>query len=942
MELVDVHTANPLRALNVLGQSIWLDSISRRLLAGGELSQLVANDGLRGVTSNPAIFEHAIRGSADYAATLESLESAGDRDAQALYEPLAIQDVRDATDILRPVYDATGKRDGYVSLEVSPYLAHKTEETIVEARRLWAAVDRPNLMIKVPATSSGIPAIRQLIGEGINVNVTLLFSIESYEAVSDAYLSGLESYARTGAGRDRVGSIASVASFFVSRIDTVIDDLLRRRLEDPAIDRYQRRVLDALRGTVAVANAKLAYLSYQRMLASPRWKSLADKGAQTQRLLWASTGTKDPSYSDVKYVSELIGPDTVNTVPPATLAAFRDHGAAHPTLTENVDEARHIMETLENIGISLKDVTDRLLVDAVRLFADAFDRLLAAVEQKRVAMLGTALNRQSVSLPEPLTSELTKTLDEWRAAGNVRKLWAGDPSLWTNADEDKWLGWLNVTRDQLAQVEQLLGLAQEMKTEGFTNAVLLGMGGSSLCPAVMQATFGAIPGFPRLHVLDSTDPAQVLSCEEHIDLLNTIFIVSSKSGSTLEPNILKEYFFERVRGAGLGDAAGSRFIAITDPGSSLEQVARRDRFRHIFHGASNIGGRYSALSAFGTVPAAVMGLDVKQLLTSAGLMVRSCGPSVPPDQSPGVVLGTALGLSAKQGRDKLTFVMAPELSHLGAWLEQLVAESTGKQGKGIIPVDGEDLGDPTVYGSDRVFVHVDLAGRSDAAIAARLEALESAGHPVVRIVVSDQMSLGQEFFRWEIATAVAGAIIGINPFDQPDVEASKVATRQLTNEYEKTGQLPADSAAPPSVDDLRGVLDSLRPGDYFAVLAYIEMKNEYRDVLQRIRHLVRDRMHVATCVGFGPRFLHSTGQAYKGGPNTGVFVQVTCDDAVELPVPGRRYSFSVVKAAQARGDFAVLLERHRRAIHAHLGVDVREGLESLCETIAEALNGTRA
>ena len=937
MELVDVQTTNPLRALNVLGQSIWLDSISRRLLAGGELSQLVANDGLRGVTSNPAIFEHAIRGSADYAATLESLESAGDRDAQALYEPLAIQDVRDATDVLRPVYDATGKRDGYVSLEVSPYLAHKTEETIVEARRLWAAVDRPNVMIKVPATASGIPAIRQLIGEGINVNVTLLFSIESYEAVSDAYLSGLESCLRTDAGRDGVGSIASVASFFVSRIDTVIDDLLRRRLENPAIDRYQRQVLEALRGTVAVANAKLAYQSYQRMIGSPRWKALADKGAQTQRLLWASTGTKEPSYSDVKYVSELIGPDTVNTVPPATLAAFRDHGAAHPTLTENVDEARHIMTTLENIGISLEDVTGRLLVDGVRLFADAFDRLLAAVEQKRVAMLGDALNRQTVSLPAPLTSEFTKTLDEWRAAGNVRRLWSGDRSLWTGADEDKWLGWLNVTRDQLAHVDRLAALAEEVKREGFTDAVLLGMGGSSLCPAVMQATFGVVAGFPRLHVLDSTDPAQVRSCEERIDLLKTIFIVSSKSGSTLEPNILKEYFFERVRGAGLGDAAGSRFIAVTDPGSSLEQVATRDRFRHIFHGEPTIGGRYSALSAFGTVPSAVMGLDVQQLLTSTELMVRSCAPSVPPDQNPGVVLGTVLGQSAKQGRDKLTFVMAPELSHLGAWLEQLVAESTGKLGKGIVPVDGENLGDPSLYGSDRVFVYVDLAGRSDAIIAGKLESLERAGHPVVRIAVSDRMSLGQEFYRWEIATAVAGAIIGINPFDQPDVEASKVATRQLTNEYEKTGQLPAESATLPSSGDLKAHLDSLRPGDYFTVLAYIEMKDEYRDVLQRIRHLVRDRKHVATCVGFGPRFLHSTGQAYKGGPNTGVFVQVTCDDAVDLPVPGRRYTFGVVKAAQARGDYAVLVERHRRAMRAHLGADVRAGLESLYERMSEAL-----
>ena len=936
MDLVDVQATNPLRALNTLGQSIWLDSISRHLLDSGELTQLIANDGLRGVTSNPAIFEHAIRGSADYAATLEALESGGDQDAKALYEQVAIQDVRDATDAMRPVYEATAKRDGYVSLEVSPYLAHRTEDTVLEARRLWAAVDRPNLMIKVPATANGIPAIRQLISEGINVNVTLLFSIDSYEAVADAYLSGLELFLRTGAERDRIASVASVASFFVSRIDTLVDDQLRRRLENPAIDRYQRRVLEALRGTVAVANAKLAYQSYERMVSSQRWKYLADRGAQTQRLLWASTGTKDPAYSDVKYVAELIGPETVNTVPPATLAAFRDHGVAHSTLTANVDEARHIMETLENIGVSLSDATDRLLVDGVRLFADAFDRLLAAVEQKRVSMLGAALNRQSVSLPEPLASELKTSLDEWRGAGNVRRLWAGDSSLWSGADESKWLGWLKVTRDQLAQVEPLAALAREITAEGFAHAILLGMGGSSLCPAVMEATFGAVPGSPRLHVLDSTDPAQIRSCEEQVDLQNTIFIVSSKSGSTLEPNILKEYFFERVRITGLGDDAGSRFIAITDPGSSLEQVATRDRFRRIFHGEPTIGGRYSALSAFGTVPSAVMGLDVKQLLTSAELMVRSCGPSVPPDQNPGVVLGTALGVSAKHGRDKLTFVMSPELAHLGAWIEQLVAESTGKQGKGIIPVDGEALADPSLYGADRVFVYVALEGRSDETTDARLQALERAGHPVIRIVVSDRMALGQEFFRWEMATAVAGAIIGINPFDQPDVEASKVATRRLTTEYEQTGQLPTGATAAPGVDQLRAHLDSLGPGDYFALLAYVDMNDEHREVLQRIRQVVRERTHVATCLGFGPRFLHSTGQAYKGGPNTGVFLEVTCDDAEDLPVPGRRYTFGVVKAAQALGDLAVLRERGRRALHVHLGADVGKGLAELCALIEVA------
>lgn len=379
MDTLDVETLNPLRALNTHGQSIWLDSISRRLIGSGDLTRLITADGLRGVTSNPAIFEQAIRGSADYAAALEAIGSTGDQDAKALYERLAIADVRDAADVLGSVYDATAKRDGYVSLEVSPHLAYRKDETVQEAKRLWKAVDRPNLMIKVPATASGIAAIRELIGEGINVNVTLLFAIDAYEAVADAYMSGLERYMSSAAGRDRLGSVASVASFFVSRIDTVVDAQLRQRLAAPDLDRYQRRVLEALLGTVAVANAKLAYESYQRMIATPRWARLAARGAQTQRLLWASTGTKDPAYSDVKYVAELIGPDTVNTVPPATLSAFRDHGAADATLSAKVDDSHHIMETLDNVGIKLDDVTDKLLDDGLRLFTEAFDRLLESV-----------------------------------------------------------------------------------------------------------------------------------------------------------------------------------------------------------------------------------------------------------------------------------------------------------------------------------------------------------------------------------------------------------------------------------------------------------------------------------------------------------------------------------------------------------------------------------
>jgi transaldolase/glucose-6-phosphate isomerase len=454
---------------------------------------------------------------------------------------------------------------------------------------------------------------------------------------------------------------------------------------------------------------------------------------------------------------------------------------------------------------------------------------------------------------------------------------------------------------------------------------------------------------------------QVKAFEEEVDLAKTLFIVSSKSGTTLEPNIFKQYFFERAKQT-VGDKAANHFIAITDPGSKLQQVAEHDGFRHIFHGLPSIGGRYSALSNFGMVPGALMGLDAIKFLELTAEMVEACASCVPVEENPGVVLGIILGMAAKSGRDKVTIITSPGVSDLGAWLEQLIAESTGKQGKGIIPVDREKLGPPSVYGNDRVFAYVRLENGADPAQDSAVSALELAGHPVVRISLAQTYDLGQEFFRWEIATAVAGSIIGINAFNQPDVEASKVATRSLTSEYEKTGSLPpekpifsegdiqlftdarnADELSRAVGSDksltgyLRAHLNRIKPGDYFALLAYIQMNEEHESTLQQMRHALRDSKHVATCLGFGPRFLHSTGQAYKGGPNTGVFLQVTCEDAVDVPVPGQKYTFGVVKAAQARGDFQVLAERGRRALRVHLGKDLNSGLSKLNKAVSEAL-----
>lgn len=954
--IISERPTNPLKALLDYGQSVWLDFIRRSLITSGELERLVEEDGLRGVTSNPSIFEKAIVGSTDYQDLLGAPRSRS-LDAKALYEQIAVRDVQEAADILRPIYDQSTARDGYVSLEVSPLLANNTEGTLEEARRLWKAVGRPNLMVKVPATPEGIPAIRQLISEGINVNVTLLFAQSAYEQVAEAYVSGLEQ--RAASGQD-ISRIASVASFFISRIDTAIDALLTAKMK-AATDAGERERLARLLGKAAIANAKLTYQRSRELYGGARWRQLAAKGAQVQRLLWASTSTKNPNYRDVMYVEELIGSDTVNTIPPATFSAFRDHGRLRNSLTEDVAAARTTMEGLAEAGISMKAGTDTLLQEGVQLFATAFNQLLEATGKRIASEDSVKINRQTYKLPGDVASAVTASLEDWRKKEKVRKLWRGDASLWTGVDESNWLGWMGIPDDQLAHVQHLKSIAEEVKSAGFKHALLLGMGGSSLCPEVMRLTFGTIPGSPELHVLDSTDPAQVQAIESKIDLRSTIFIVSSKSGGTLEPNIFKQYFFERAKQA-VGEAeAGNRFIAITDPGSKVQHIAESEKFRHVFFGVPTIGGRYSALSDFGMVPAAIMGVDVPRFLSATEEMVHACGPTVPVEENPGVVLGTILGVLGTRGRDKVTIIISPGISDLGAWLEQLIAESTGKIGKGLIPVDRERLGPPEVYGNDRVFAYLRLDSAPDAAQDKAVDALERAGQPVVRIAVEEAYDLGEEFFRWEIATAVAGSIIGINAFNQPDVEASKIATRKLTEEYEASGSLPQETpffqedsiclfADLKNADALnraagekslvgyvRAHLGRLGAGDYFAVLGYVHMNGENEAALQTIRHSVRDAKHVATCLGFGPRFLHSTGQAYKGGPNSGVFLQITCDDARDLPVPGQKYTFGVVKAAQARGDFQVLAERGRRALRVHLGANVQAGLAQLADAVQQAL-----
>ena len=662
------------------------------------------------------------------------------------------------------------------------------------------------------------------------------------------------------------------------------------------------------------------------------------------------------------YVEALVGRDTVDTIPPATMDAFREHGEVTPDVIEqDVVGASTILAGLGESGISLDEITQELVVDGVQQFADAFDKLFGAVARRRRVLNEGDRDRFTIGLGSTaLKAAFEEEMENWRKNGRIRRLWTGDKKLWTSTDEDKWLGWLNIVEQELADVGRLHSFADEIQKRGFTDVILLGMGGSSLGPEVLAATFGRQSGWPRFHMLDSTDPAQIKAIERAVNLGETFFIVSSKSGSTLEPNIFMEYFFERVAAVRGKEKTGQHFVAVTDPGSSLERRAKELRFAQVFHGVTTIGGRYSVLSKFGLVPAAAMGIDVKRLLKTVQPMELSCGADVPPAENPGVQLGIAMGVASKRfGRDKVTMVASPGIANLGAWLEQLLAESTGKQGHGLIPLAAEPLTTPEHYGNDRFFTYLELDGRIDQSQRREVEALERAGHPVVRINVKDEWHIGQEFFRWEIATAIAGAIIGIDPFDQPDVEASKDKTRALTRDYEKSHRLPTETpifhenglalyADPRNAAELgrhntlSGYLKShfgrvhAKAGDYVALLAYIQRDEAHIRALTEMRARIRDKTGSATCLGFGPSFQHSTGQAYKGGPNSGVFLQITCDDPADIEVPGHSYTFGVVKAAQARGDLDVLVERGRRALRVHLK-DVDSGLVELGRAIDTAL-----
>ncbi|MGN6517005.1 MAG: bifunctional transaldolase/phosoglucose isomerase [Rhizomicrobium sp.] len=927
---------NRLQQLEQLGQSVWLDFLSRDMIRKGGTAQAIEKDGIGGQTSNPAIFQKSLAEGTAYDDDIKRYSEQG-LDVGTIFRNLSIKDIQDSADAFRPVYDRTKGADGFISIEVSPYIAHGTQETIEEAKALWKDIDRPNLMVKVPGTKEGVPAIRDLTAAGININVTLLFALDAYQAVADAYIEGLEKRPAS----DDLSKISSVASFFLSRIDTMADDLINKRLQE---DPKKNAGLADIRGKTAIASARIAYQMYKKTFSGPRWEKLAKRGARPQRLLWASTGTKNKEYSDTLYVDTLIGPMTVNTMPPETMDAFRDHGNPKPdTIEQDVDGAHRVLDTLKRGGISLDKITDDLVVDGVAKFAKAADELYGALADKRAKILAGSLPQIKEGFGEA-QKDIEKEIAASNARGDTRKVWEHDKTAWTGADENKWLGWIDVVEREIRDIPNLKAFAGEVEKARTTDIVLLGMGGSSLGAEVLRQTFGHREDWPNLHVLDSTDPGQIGAVRQAIKIESTRFIVSSKSGSTLEPNILFDYFFAETK------RNGKQFVAITDAGSSMEKTAKEHGFGHVFHGEKEIGGRYSVLSKFGLVPAAAMGLDVERLLKETQKFEHSSGKLVPASANPGARLGIALGVLAnKYKRDKVTILASNALSSVGTWLEQLIAESTGKEGKGLIPVDREPVGAPSSYGDDRVFINLRVAGDEDHTDA--VAALEKAGHPTARITIEDTYQLGQIFYLCEMAIAFAGMVLKINPFDQPDVEAAKVAARKLTDAYEKSGKLDegtpfwsSDSIAAygeghgKSLGEiLKNHLAQLKDGDYFALLAYIALNEGHDAALQKIRRKVRAKFKNATCFEFGPRFLHSTGQAYKGGPNSGVFLTLTTDHKDDLAIPGRKATFGVVEKAQALGDFAVLEQRRRRALRLHMK-DTDAGLAALTKAFEEALS----
>ncbi len=931
-----------LNQLASLGQSIWYDYIRRQFVTRGELQSLIEK-GLRGVTSNPSIFEKAIAGSSDYDEDIKGLINQG-LSVENIYEKLALKDIEIAADLMLPVYQKTSGIDGYVSIEVSPKLAHDTKGTIEEAKRLYKILNRKNVMIKVPATQAGLPAITELIGSGISVNVTLIFNIENYKQVAEAYLKGLELLSERGGD---VSKVSSVASFFISRIDAAVDKEL---------DKVNS---DQLKGKIAIANAKKSYVEFEKIFHSNRWKPLEKRGARVQRLLWASTGVKNPSYPDTIYVDGLIGKQTVNTVPPATFNDFMDHGSLVVTLDENIEEANNQLNELSNLKINLDKITKQLQVEGLESFSKSFENLMKAIEEK---IERTKKEEKLFNLfPGDYQSAIDNAVMDLKMERIVERIWEKDFTVWSDSPSEitNRLGWLKSPDVSLEMSDEIIEFVESVKKDGYTNALLLGMGGSSLAPEVFRLSFGVKDGYLDLSVLDSTNPEAVLDYSQKLDPAKTLYIVSTKSGGTVETFSFMKFFYNQTLAKVGITNVGKHFIAITDPGSGLETAAKQLNFRKIFLNDPNIGGRYAALSLFGIVPAALLGIDIKELLKRSAIMVcNSEGVNCPihGDNTP-AKLGVVMGELANRGRDKITFITSDQLSYFGNWVEQLIAESTGKIGKGILPVVGEEVLTPNNYSNDRFFTYLRL--ENDHSKDSQIQGLIKAGHPVAEIVLKDIYDIGGEYFRWEMATSIAGWRTGITPFDQPNVEAAKILAREMLATYSKDGKLPQPSVSfedagikiysEKSTNNFEALVSEYfgndpdefrnKGNEYVAIQAYVKPDENTTQLLQSLRTVIQKKYKSAVTVGYGPRFLHSTGQLHKGDAGKGLFVQIISKIDKDAPIPDNAgedkssMSFGTLITAQDFGDRQALLGNKRNVITFQFDNDIKAGIETISKVI---------
>ncbi|MGH8127170.1 MAG: bifunctional transaldolase/phosoglucose isomerase [Gammaproteobacteria bacterium] len=877
----------PLQTLHDKGESIWLDNIRRGMLTSGELKRYIDKYVLTGLTSNPTIFEHAIASGSDYDESIARHRDDKHPDVEGIFFELAIEDLIQAADLFRPIYDKTKGGDGFVSLELSPELADDTKGSIAQAQRLAGRADRPNLLIKVPGTKAGTGAIEELIYQGIPVNVTLLFSAEQYVAAAEAYMRGIER--RVEEGKD--ANVASVASLFISRWDKAsVDDLP-----------------DDLKNKLGIAVSMQAYREYRKILGSERWKKLADKGARPQRVLWASTGVKDPSLPEGYYVTELAAPDTVATLPEETLFAFAKNGEVDGLLDDDGGDSDEVMKAINKAGVDTDELASKLQEEGKQKFSDSYHKLLARIE-KKLAELREASSRESESLGK-LTKGIEETIQALDKDNAVARIWERDHTLWQKdpTEVSNRLGWLDSPTQMLEEVPRLKAFVEGLKKDGITHVLWSGMGGSSLFPQVLQHAFADAGGL-KMIVLDSSNPVTVNDAIEALPLDKTLFLFASKSGGTLETRCHLDLFWSK-------NDDPSHYAAITDRGSELGKIGEERGFRQVFFNNPDIGGRYSALSHFGLVAAALLGVDVQELLERAGQMIAACKPDHSTADNPGVRFGAAIGYAALHGCDKLTLILPPEIARFGAWLEQLIAESTGKHGVGILPVANEPLGLPRVYGDDRFFVCIGdvpdigaVASTDHKAQNNTLGALKNTVHPVIRLPYVDRYSIGAECFRWEFAIAIAGKVLDINPFDQPNVEAAKKAAGKVLEEG--VPDLPVTAASE--------ALKVVKPGDYVAIQAYVEADSKHYSDLQKARVALRDQLGVATTLGLGPRYLHSTGQLHKGGRNNGVFIQIVDDLSPDVAIPGRKYGFRQLFEAQAAGDYEALQEHQRRVYRVAL------------------------